>query len=137
VSLVRRCLHFELLWGHFHVNFMMYHLYYEPGKELFTLRTLQDFAFIMRPIRRFHHKPTALFTFSLLGYCLHYEMYFTKYKAGWKVVVGGTCCLRIRDEKFIGYKSLVGKFERKKSQFEGQSINGRTMLKRVLKHLCV
>jgi hypothetical protein len=60
-------------------------------------------------------------------------MFFTKYNVGWKVVMVGTCCLRVRDEKFMGYRSLVGKCERKKSPFEGQGINGRTVLKRVLK----
>lgn len=51
--------------------------------------------------------------------------------------MGGTCCLRVRDDKFIGHKSLVGKCEGKRNPFEGQAVSRRTVLKRVLKSGCM
>jgi hypothetical protein len=44
--------------------------------------------------------------------------------------------LHVRDDKFIGYKSLVGECEGKSSPFEGQGISRKSVLKRVLKN-CV
>jgi hypothetical protein len=86
---------------------MMCYLHNKTWEELFTLRTLLSLIFHHEPCKALSSQAIGIVylePFGVVYTVKHLRCFSTKYKVGWKVVMGGTCCLRVRDDKFIGYK---------------------------------